>query len=432
MAIWEELGIVPTVDPKAIRRAYADRLRGLDPDQDPAAFQRLRQAFEAALSRAEQPARTAPRTTRELALLTTEGDAKPTPAPRVVVPSHRSTGEAEVSPPIEDNHIRIAVDDAQWRAVFKACRSALATGDVEAACSRLMEGWAQGLIPIAEQDDIVAEVMAAAVDDRTMPPERFQFMTRHLGWDRLVTLRTGTNVALRKRILLRLDAEAWHATLVANATKKDRWPTPVDQQERWLARVLLGMAPRWRLALVHSEVIRWQLQPYDAFEPWLQGRIDARRVTLAKETLRSTVHSSWATLFWPWHIIISGLAIFGLMLVTRLGRGAIPRENPSPLAWSRRVKQQAKLRGVPLGLAALRRALALTVWIFFFVCVLVLGVACLIAVPHLSLVIVIAGFVMRLARKKPAGPPPPPPSRVATPPPGGNAANLPPPPPPPP
>jgi hypothetical protein len=64
--MWEELGIVPTADPKAIRRAYAGRLRGLDPDQDPAGFQRLRQAFEAALSQAEQPARAAPQRAREL------------------------------------------------------------------------------------------------------------------------------------------------------------------------------------------------------------------------------------------------------------------------------------------------------------------------------------------------------------------------------
>src|SRR5215471_18001762 len=64
MAMWEELGIVPTADAKAIRRAYAGRLRGLDPDQDPAAFQRLRQAFEAALSQAERPTRAAPQTPR--------------------------------------------------------------------------------------------------------------------------------------------------------------------------------------------------------------------------------------------------------------------------------------------------------------------------------------------------------------------------------
>src|SRR5215471_14677230 len=106
MAMWEELGIVPTADPKAIRRAYAGRLRGLDPDRDPAAFQRLRQAFEAALSQAEQPPRAAPQTTRkpQLTLPTPESDAEPAPPPRVIVPSHRSTSEGNVSPLIDGNH----------------------------------------------------------------------------------------------------------------------------------------------------------------------------------------------------------------------------------------------------------------------------------------------------------------------------------------
>ncbi|HKD31661.1 MAG TPA: hypothetical protein VKC66_37875, partial [Xanthobacteraceae bacterium] len=224
--MWEELGIVPTGDPKAIRRAYAGRLRSLDPDQDPAAFQRLRQAFEAALSQADRPARAAPQTTREPRLNppTPKSDSEPTPPPRVIAPSHHRTSGENRSPLIDDKHTRIVMDDAQRRAVFQACRSALAAGDVETAFARLMDGWAQGLVPIAEEDDIVAEVMAAAVDDRTLPAERFQFMARHLDWHRPITVRTDTNVALRETVLLRLDAETWYATLLDNATKKDRWP----------------------------------------------------------------------------------------------------------------------------------------------------------------------------------------------------------------
>ena len=47
---WEELGIAPTTDPAAVRQAYARRLKTLDVDHDPAAFMRLRQAFETALA----------------------------------------------------------------------------------------------------------------------------------------------------------------------------------------------------------------------------------------------------------------------------------------------------------------------------------------------------------------------------------------------
>jgi len=51
--MWDELGISPSDDPKAIRRAYAARLKALDPDRDPAAFARLRAALEWALSEAD-------------------------------------------------------------------------------------------------------------------------------------------------------------------------------------------------------------------------------------------------------------------------------------------------------------------------------------------------------------------------------------------
>lgn len=49
---WQVLALEPTDDQSAIRRAYAQRLRAIDPDQDPAAFAGLRDARDDALAMA--------------------------------------------------------------------------------------------------------------------------------------------------------------------------------------------------------------------------------------------------------------------------------------------------------------------------------------------------------------------------------------------
>lgn len=58
--IWRTLGIEPTTDRSAIRRAYATKLRAMDVDADPAGFARLRDARDAALARAADPVAVAP------------------------------------------------------------------------------------------------------------------------------------------------------------------------------------------------------------------------------------------------------------------------------------------------------------------------------------------------------------------------------------
>jgi hypothetical protein len=48
-AIWDELGIEPTDDQRAIKKAYAERLKQTRPEDDPDKFQALRRAYEAAV-----------------------------------------------------------------------------------------------------------------------------------------------------------------------------------------------------------------------------------------------------------------------------------------------------------------------------------------------------------------------------------------------
>ena len=49
MDVWDRLGIEKTDDERAIKRAYAKQLKAIRPDEDPAAFQALREARDEAI-----------------------------------------------------------------------------------------------------------------------------------------------------------------------------------------------------------------------------------------------------------------------------------------------------------------------------------------------------------------------------------------------
>jgi len=52
---WEILGIEPTTNKKNIKRAYAKKLKAVRPDDNPQAFQELREAYQWALNEYEEP-----------------------------------------------------------------------------------------------------------------------------------------------------------------------------------------------------------------------------------------------------------------------------------------------------------------------------------------------------------------------------------------
>ncbi|NGZ74352.1 tetratricopeptide repeat protein [Saccharibacillus alkalitolerans] len=54
MSVWEILGIAPTADARAIKRAYAALLKKVHPEDDPEGFQRLREAYGEALELAKR------------------------------------------------------------------------------------------------------------------------------------------------------------------------------------------------------------------------------------------------------------------------------------------------------------------------------------------------------------------------------------------
>jgi len=275
--MWQELGIEPTVDPAAIRRAYAARLKAIDADLDPGAFRTLRGAFESAIARAARPL------PHPMPRVSAEGDAKPEKEPRTepllisAIPHHERTLEEAES---ESARVREQV------------RRDTAAQKFEAAASHLVSASARGLLPLSDEEEVAAEVMTGVMADPKLPPERFREIAKQLHWDGPVRWDSTPHDTLRQQVRERLEAEVWYAEIVEQAARhnpdfnlRDRiWGNPWHA-EKTAAMMLLGKAPIWRARFYK----RW-LQPmviqYDRHQPWLKDRIDPAHVDWLRNATR--------------------------------------------------------------------------------------------------------------------------------------------------
>jgi hypothetical protein len=407
--MWEELGIAATADVKLIRKAYAGRLRRLDPDRDLAGFQRLRQAFEAALAEAAS----ARGRTRSPPQAKAEDEAAVEAVPIAQRAALADTGSVAEENPEEAEAAShsLRIDAAAAVSARRSFDRALAAGDIEIAFARLIEALARGLLSLDEQHATIAEFMAAAVDHPTVPGERFVFMARQLGWEQPRLAARTEDRALREKVAGRLDAEAWYAGLLSRAAAQEPWLNHVRRQERWLARFLLGRAARWQIALhVNAALISWQLASYDAFESWLGGRIDPRRLAgLRASWLRWPLRDTGVSSYWA--IVTAAIAlIVPSLLVRRLLRrgeaGGRGRLDPTRLEWWREMARMAAQRKLPSATATLRNVLLVSIKMMLFTVLiaLVLGLVIAgVAFPPLGVVVVATGFILGRARRRRRG-----------------------------
>jgi hypothetical protein len=276
--MWDELGIGPCDDPKAIRRAYAARLKKLDPDKDPAAFTRLREALEWALAEtgdaAAQPFR--PNRARpqhpEAAQDVLDDLGEPFPQP--ARDESRNYGLA-ISDDLVVSDI-VADADSKWldvaasdRALLGALESALGRRDAAAAMAFFYSAAATGAVPLHDAPALLDRLFALAVEDTKVERPAFRHLARTFGWDRAAP-EQGATPELRQRVLARLAAEDWYDSLAATAAPR----APATRKQANLARLMLGRIGRYRTPRVDRVELKKRLDEFRTHEAWLCDRID--------------------------------------------------------------------------------------------------------------------------------------------------------------
>lgn len=277
--MWDELGIAPCDDPKAIRRAYAARLKKLDPDRDPQAFARLRGALEQALQQAGRNGGERALTERADRMeAADDADASAQDELCVVEKAHAhdrgeartyaSTGsgagtQAPLSPALDQ-------DDIRDRALLIALDAALARRDAAEATALYYRAAATGALSLAKAPYVIECLIAVAVDDMRFGAQAFRHLIRAVGLD-ASRARAFIDPDLRRRVMARLAADDWYDNLVATT---ERQKGRAARNRRRIARLILGRIGRFWHPRVDREALKSWLTQYHTHAAWLGGRID--------------------------------------------------------------------------------------------------------------------------------------------------------------
>jgi hypothetical protein len=297
--MWDELGIAPSDDPKAIRRAYAARLKALDPDRDPAGFVRLRQALEWALGRAPPAVRSRPRGNAQT--LPQPDGPEDAPPPVTLAPDLPRSAPPLASPQpilahadVERQRAEIAPgfnrtistaeriapltteDEARDRELLAALERALRWRRGGEAIALYDHACANGALALDDARDMLWRVFEVAGTDPKLDGPAFRGLLRTHGWDTLDVHSTADR-ELRAKVGLRLAAEDWYDARLKAADNRC--------VERYVARLLFKRAG-WLVIRAKAATVRAMLAAYWQHAALLGDRIDAAWVARLERRLR--------------------------------------------------------------------------------------------------------------------------------------------------
>ncbi|MDN2680100.1 J domain-containing protein [Janthinobacterium sp. SUN033] len=281
-SLWEILDTEPTGDERALKRAYAKRLKVTRPEDDPAAFQELREAYEYALRHAHLFAEEFPEPQAAEAAATETPEAPPMGPADLwgVIDEAVQEAPAELwgiiaqeQPPPPEQWGVVAIDPAQeaanlWQGCLVLTQHAHA-GDVLA---RMLQDDAMLNLDVREEFDLCAlRYCASAGYDLALRQALFE----QLGWDRDFSYLARSHADLVRGAVQRFRADRSFAHFSDN---RDSYPgldcimsqqppsayarQLFDQKFTLQLRELLH-AIRWQ----HSEMLACKLDT-DLFEQW--------------------------------------------------------------------------------------------------------------------------------------------------------------------
>jgi hypothetical protein len=267
--MWDVLAIAPTDDPRAIRRAYAARLKRIDPDRDRDAFACLRQALEWALARAGEPSRSAP-----------ARQAPPRRGPvRAPVDEAKPQVVAAIPRPPTPS---AAQEQTGERALMTGLESALQRRDAREAWRLYVRVAAIGALPLDDGDYMLARLFTAALEDPAFDRAGFRALAKSFGWDRPDL--AGPAVSdVRRRVDGRLEAEDWYDRFLAAA---ERRLAPPLRHWRAPAQLLLGRIAGPGLHGIDLWMVRALLDELQPRHVWLRDRIPVEWVATLEERYR--------------------------------------------------------------------------------------------------------------------------------------------------
>ena len=333
---WDELGIEPTGDRKAVRRAYAARLKDLRPDEDPAAFARLRPAYERALADATSWEAMEPADPEQVAEpagwesagwepgawetdASAPADVRPVSPPPSgsEPPAALRTTPAAAEPEPLPTDLSGELEDARQHAAIAKISNLLHRRDVAGAADALVAARNRGDLLLSQDMALSDAILAALAYEDALPDGSLIHAASRLGWNGKNTDGVSQSPVL-SRVQDRLAAEEW---VVKLRRQGSGWRAWLGGHRAGAARLMLGRGwPLLSWLLPPEPYLSLFMNEYSFHEKWAQQRLDAQRIRLLRRMLAPPFPRIASVL---WYVLMIGPFVVGIVLSGVSGLGGV-------------------------------------------------------------------------------------------------------------